>query len=304
MVDINMNIHDYTYCELLNLFNIDELSESTLKIAYKKTMKTHPDHSSLDKSYFLFFVKAFKLLKKVFDLNTYRDKRDRYNTCTREKVYQEILEKLHTDELNQDQIDDVLNKNHSEFNTWFNQAFEKLNREDENVDTGYEEWFRNENEVSTETTNVSNIRDMHRKIEEQKQIRSKHFNQEIIQYNNHQNEGGYDLSREKCDSYDASVFTKLPYQDLKKAHTETIIPVSETQYHESKQYSFNEYKNERDNQLRGMSSFLNNHQDALNEFQKKENDTNVQRHFSMAKQMEKSKQNQQIWNSSFKQITY
>lgn len=304
MVNINMNIQEYTYDELLELFNIDALSESTLKIAYRKTMKTHPDHSNLDKSYFLFFVKAFKLLKKVFDLNTYREKRDIYNTCTREKVYQEILEKIQVDELNQEQIDNVLNKNQSDFNKWFNVAFEKLNRDDENVDTGYEEWFRAEETESESNHNATNIRDMHKQIEEQKRNISKQFNQEIIQYNNHQNEGGYDLSREKCESYDASVFTKLPYQDLKKAHTETIIPVSETQYHESRQYTLNEYKNERDHQLGGISSYLNNHQDVMHEFKKKESENNVQRCFSIAQQMEQTKQNQQIWNSSFKQIHY
>lgn len=299
-----MNIQDYTYHELLDLFNIDELSESNLKIAYKKTMKTHPDHSNLDKSYFLFFVKAFKLLKKVFELNTYREKRDLYNTCTREKVYQEILEKIQVDELDQEQINTVLNKNQNDFNRWFNKAFDKLNREDANVDTGYEDWLRSDDNDSESKYKASNVRDMHQQIEEQKIYISKQFNQDIIQYNNHQNEGGYDLSREKCDAYDAGLFTKLPYQDLKKAHTETIIPVSESQYHESKQYTFNEYKNKRDQQIGGMSSYLNNHQDVMREFKEKENENNVQRYFSMAKQMEQTKQNQQIWNSSFKQITY
>jgi hypothetical protein len=304
MSDINMNIQEYTYHELLELFNIDELSESNLKIAYKKTMKTHPDHSNLDKSYFLFFVKAFKLLKKVFDLNTYRDKHDIYNTRTREKVYQEILEKIQVDKLDQEQINIVLNKNQNDFNIWFNKAFDKLNREDSNIDTGYEEWFRSEDNYSETNQTPTNIRDMHRQIEQQKRNISKEFNQDIIQYNNHQNEGGYDLSREKCDFYDASVFTKLPYQDLKKAHTETVIPVSETQYHESKQYTLNEYKNNRDQQIGDMSSYLNSHQDVMREFKEKENDNNVQRYFSIAKQMEQTKQNQQIWNSTFKQITY
>ena len=303
MVDINMNIQEYTYDELLELFNIDTLSESTLKTAYRKTMKTHPDHSNLDKSYFLFFVKAFKLLKKVFDLNTYREKRDIYNICTREKVYQEILEKIQTDDLNIDQIDKVLNKTQSDFNKWFNVAFEKLIRYDENVDTGYEDWFRSHDINSETNQKITNIRDMHKQIEEQKRNISVQFNQEIIQYNNNQNDGGYDLSRGKCESYDASVFTRLPYQDLKKAHTETIIPVSETQYHESKQYTLNEYKNERDHQLGGISSYLNNHQDVMHEFKKKEIENNVHRHFSMAKQLEQTKQNQKIWNSSFKQIT-
>ena len=65
---MNTNIQNYTYTELLEVFNISELDEKTLKTAYKKTMKTHPDYSKLDKSYFLFFVKAFKLLKKVYQL--------------------------------------------------------------------------------------------------------------------------------------------------------------------------------------------------------------------------------------------
>ena len=37
---------------------------------------------------------------------------------------------------------------------------------------------------------------------------------------------GYNLVREKVSNYSSGLFSKLPYEDFKKAHTETVIPVT------------------------------------------------------------------------------
>ncbi len=39
--------------------------------------------------------------------------------------------------------------------------------------------------------------------------------------------GGYSLDREKPAEYTAELFSKLPYEDLKKAHTEKVVTVSD-----------------------------------------------------------------------------
>ena len=302
---MDTTIQNYTYTELLEVFNISELNEKTLKTAYKKTMKTHPDYSKLDKSYFLFFVKAFKLLKKVYQLNTYREKQDIYNTTTRDQIYQELLTTIQLDvdnEIDDKEIEKILQKNQHSFHEWFNTSFENLTMSDDNVDTGYEDWYRN---VSDEnTTKATNIRDMHKQINHQKETISKQFNQDIIHYNESQNTGGYDLSRQKCEHYDSGIFDTLQYQDLKKAHTETLIPVSETQYHESKKYTLDEYKNERCRQGNRLTSYYQNHEERAKEKQHREENDNLERHFSLAKQMEQTKMNQRQWNASFKQLKY
>lgn len=306
---MDTNIQNYTYHDLLDVFNISELNEKTLKIAYKKTMKTHPDYSELDKSYFLFFVKAFKLLKKVYQLNTYREKRDIYSKTTREHIYQELLTSIQSDtekEIDTEEINKILQKNQDSFHEWFNTSFEKLNTSDDNIDTGYDDWYRNvlDDNECTHTSKATNIRDMHERINQQKETISKQFNQDIIHYNESQNTGGYDLSRTKCEHYDSGIFDKLPYQDLKKAHTETLIPVSETQYHESKKYTLDEYKNERHQQGNRLTSYYKNHEELAREKQQQDEKDNVERYFSLAKQMEQTKTNQSIWNASFKQLKY
>jgi hypothetical protein len=37
----------------------------------------------------------------------------------------------------------------------------------------------------------------------------------------------YDLTRERPQEYSSGIFGNLRYEDLKKAHTETVIPVTE-----------------------------------------------------------------------------
>ena len=41
---------------------------------------------------------------------------------------------------------------------------------------------------------------------------------------------GYDLDRNKPSSYSSGMFSKLAYEDLKKAHTETVVPVTHDDY--------------------------------------------------------------------------
>jgi hypothetical protein len=50
-------------------------------------------------------------------------------------------------------------------------------------------------------------------------------------------EGGYDLDRNKPQCYSSGVFSRLQYEDLKKAHTETVVPVTHEDYINKEKYS-------------------------------------------------------------------
>ena len=50
MSHYNLNIQNYSYEDLLQLFDIQQLNKQSLKYAYKSVIKTHPDKSGLDKS--------------------------------------------------------------------------------------------------------------------------------------------------------------------------------------------------------------------------------------------------------------
>ena len=67
-MDIDLDIENYDFNDLLKLFNIDyNFSEYDLKQCYKTVLKTHPDKSGLNKRIFLFYTKAFKILKNIFE---------------------------------------------------------------------------------------------------------------------------------------------------------------------------------------------------------------------------------------------
>ena len=50
-------------------------------------------------------------------------------------------------------------------------------------------------------------------------------------------DNGYDLDRNKPSSYSSGMFSKLAYEDLKKAHTETVVPVTHDDYLKKEKYS-------------------------------------------------------------------
>ena len=68
MNDIDLNIDNYDYEDILNLFKIKiDFQEEDLKKAKKHVLAMHPDKSGLDKKYFLFFSSAYKILYSVYE---------------------------------------------------------------------------------------------------------------------------------------------------------------------------------------------------------------------------------------------
>ena len=41
---------------------------------------------------------------------------------------------------------------------------------------------------------------------------------------------GTNLTNEKPEEYSTDIFSRLPYQDLRKAHTETVVPTTREDY--------------------------------------------------------------------------
>jgi hypothetical protein len=65
--------------------------------------------------------------------------------------------------------------------------------------------------------------------------------------------GGYDLTRERPQEYSSGIFGNLRYEDLKKAHTETVIPVTEEDYYKTKRFNnVNELQTFRDQSRRDI----------------------------------------------------
>jgi hypothetical protein len=119
------------------------------------------------------------------------------------------------------------------FNKWFNKEFEKAKIHDETED-GYEEWLRsNDDNGSSQDGRMTMGQMKHAFAEKKRQLCSDMVvHQDIEGYQNGSFSGlGSNIVSEKG-SFDSNLFGErsgggLGFQDLRKAHTETLIPVDE-----------------------------------------------------------------------------
>ena len=106
-----------------------------------------------------------------------------------------------------------------------------------------------------------------------------------------------ELDNGKPESYSASVFSKLAYDDIKVAHTETVIPVSNNDYEKIQKFnnigSLREFRNRQN--LKPMSK-----QEAENQIIKNNNvedEKNTQLAYRLTQQAEQAeKANTKLWN--------
>ena len=240
MEQIDLNIDSYNLQDLCDLFhiNIREINEKSMRDAKKIVLKTHPDKSQLDPKYFLFFSSAYKKLFAVYNFqNKSSNKKVDLQTYDKEE-HVHVLDKLFEKKKEL--------KNPDNFNKWFNEQFDKYRIQNDN-DVGYGDWLKTD-EGLYDTVSVSQA-NMNEAFEKQKkQI------QTISVYKGISDPfasslGGTLLG--KNNDYSSGLFESgsLQYQDLKQAHIETIIPISNEDYlNIPKFHSEQEYKMYRDRQ--------------------------------------------------------
>ena len=215
--NVDLNINNYELEDLLNLFQVPQnFDASHLKNAKKMVLKTHPDKSKLDKKYFLFFSKAYKYLFKVYEL--------RQSGCTKNTEYEKsdfwskeksIILKQHNETMSVE-----------EYNNWFNKKFEEMKQqtEIEHVEKGYGDWLKENNEEYEEAKNPQQMNEL---INQKKKNLRQVVVHKGIQNNLAYSSGYGELLNDAPDSYSSGLFSNLQYEDLRKAHEESVIPVTE-----------------------------------------------------------------------------
>ena len=67
-MEIDLELDNYNLQDLLTLFNLsNNFDQVDLKQAKRCVLQLHPDKSGLDKEYFLFYCKAFRMIKNIHD---------------------------------------------------------------------------------------------------------------------------------------------------------------------------------------------------------------------------------------------
>lgn len=289
MSTLDLDINNYNLDDILRLFKVDyNFNEDDIKNCYKTVLKLHPDKSGLDKEYFLFYTKAFKVLKNVYE---YKNKRDTQLDKNKAKV--EYLSNSDDDEGKKLIVKNLQKKRGEDFNKWFNETFEKINISNIS-ENGYGDWLKSENDK--EDLDIKSVREMHDIINKKKESLSALV--KIDKINEMSSIGSLnELDNGQPESYSASVFSKLAYDDVKIAHTETVIPVSNNDYEKIQKFnnigSLREFRNRQN--LKPMSK-----QEAENQIIRNNNiedEKNTQLAYRLTQQAEQAeKANTKLWN--------
>ena len=283
MENLDLNIDNYSLEDILNLFNLSEnFGEFDLKNAKKMVLMTHPDKSNLEKEVFLFFSKAYKYLYFVFQFRHRNDKT--------------VREDLDNDESHAEIIAKIREK--KDFHKVFNELFEEHKMESEFSEKGYQDWFSSEDDISNHK--VHNLTDMRNAFYEEKKKKK-----DLIKYNGVQeitDTTHSELTGQAPEHYGSSMFSKLQYEDLKVAHTENIIPVSELDFDPSKQFqNITQLQQHRKQQSLTPIADAQAKQYLQNKKELEKRDS-TRRAFTLAKQMEEAQKKNEQFLAKFKYL--
>jgi hypothetical protein len=302
MNHLDLNIEHYQLNDLLDLFKISsDFDENDLKKAKKMVLQTHPDKSQLPPDYFLFFSKAYKMLYGIWEFKNKQSKDPAQFEDLDYKKNNEFMDREKKQVLQRFLSKNQLNKAEN-FNQWFNTQFEKNKMESEEQTYGYGDWLRSDEDLDQQ-------KDIHHtqlgeEIEKKKkQLRALIVHQDISELNSFLNMGATNLAGEAPDSYSSDLFSQLPYEDLRKAHTETVIPVTMEDYQSVQKFNdVNEYKRHRGRQDTTPLSEKQAQEYLKNKNRIQDRET-TERAYHLAKQMEESKAKQDLYWASMKYLS-
>ncbi len=288
MEDVDLDLDNYDLDDILNLFKVDiSLTEASLKRARNTALLTHPDRSRLPKEYFLFFMKAFRVLENVYN---YRARK----SSTRPTTYS-----AEVDHENARHLRALDGKSVKEFNAWFNEMFEKVRVCDADADTGYEDWLASEEGM--ENTKDVKLQDFGRELARRKrECRALIPATEVAESTANT---GYSLDRQPVADYSSDIFRKLKYEDVRKAHTQTVVPVTEDDLHSRPRFQSTEglraYRDKQD--VRPISAEQS--RQYLAERSRKEEELSARRAYAIMRREEQIERGNERWWSQLKRIT-
>lgn len=305
MDKIDLDINNYNLDDILNLFKIGhDFTEEDLKKAKKIVLKTHPDKSGLKPNIFLFYSKAYKILFSIWNFKSKQiskninyniddfDEKNHINDFSYEKDKAKILDNL---------FENKKMKDPSHFNSWFNKEFEKAKIQEEAEIHGYGDWLRS-NEDIEENLNINPALIEEAFENKKRQIRDLVVHKELNEIYT-DNIGSSSIIGETPEYYTSDIFSSLHYEDLKKAHTECVIPVTIEDYHKVPKFvSMDEYKTYRNSQnIVPLSEIQAN--EYLHQKNNIEREQTNYRAYKIAKQTEETQKKQEFFWHDLMKIT-
>lgn len=241
----NLNIHMYSFKEVLELFHLSyDLTEEDMKKAKMQVLRLHPDKSRLPADYFLFYKKAYEMVYHYYLSN------NKQNQKLPEKTQYEPLAVHSQNKSTQNKITSVINNMSTEdFQTKFNELYEKNMVRSQ---TNRNEWFSQEEDPIykiDEKVSSKNMGAVFDKIKQQQMGMVKYNGvQDVVL--NHGSKLYDDDDNENTNYISCDLFNKLKFEDIRKVHKDqTVFAVSERDYDNMPKYkSVDHYNVERGNQ--------------------------------------------------------
>jgi len=307
-MDLDLDIRNYELRDILNLFKLPSVfNESDMREAKLTVMRTHPDKSGLDKEYFLFFSKAYKILHEVYQVRAGLSRQ-------KDAKYDDVKEDI--DARRNANSDKLKRMNADEFNRWFNQTFEQNKLCDEEQDSGYGDWLKSNDddldnadneelgEGSTWAQRMEQLNHRKQRLREQALV----VRGEVRSFDSF-GSAGYGLARDRPEQHSSGLnlfggsSSSLAYEDLKKAHTESVIPVTHEDYESVRKYkNMNELQMSRDVDHRTFNYSETASQSALARSQQLQTEDDMRRAFKLAQQDEIVRDLNKKWMAQFNAI--
>jgi hypothetical protein len=289
--ELDMNIDNYELQDLLDLFHLDyNFNEEDLKKTKKTVLMTHPDKSNLSKEYFLFFSAAYKIIYSIYEF--------RYKSINQAQTSNIKANKYTTEKDEEREM--LLNnlKQQPNFNKIFNDLFEKYNIKDNETEGGYGDWLKSEEDLDNTRTTMN---EMNEKFElKKKKVQSIIVHKDVEEMDS--GNGHFELTRDKPEYYSSSLFSSLQYEDLKKAHVESVIPVTQEDYQNRKKFRNVDEMQRYNAEQNSEPLSLKQANDYLNQKKSYQDKNDVSRAFKLAKQDEQARKANVGWMSGFKQL--
>lgn len=284
---MDFDIANYNLEELLALFELSyDFNEVELKKARNIALMLHPDKSGLDKEYFLFFRRAYGMIEQVY----------KFRRKTQRDITKDTRYTVEIDEEREHLLEQVKKKKN--FHKWFNDMFEKSEWHKQSTARGHGDWLKSDDDIDTRKTTMADMAQaFERKKGEVRDIVVRHDIEEVSL------SGGYLLDDTESDSFEnGDPFAKMRYDDVRQAHTNTVVPVTHDDFVNRKQYgNVGQLQTARAQQdVVPLSE-----QQARRMLENKErmqNGVGARRAYNLLKEEERSKQSAEVWWASLKQI--
>ena len=296
-VTVDLDISNYNLEDILRLFQVPEnFNEADLKRAKQQVLRIHPDKSRLEPKYFLFYSKAYKTLYSIWEFN---NKKTNKTMNTEEYIPLDTSEENKRKALNSFFDNNKRLKDTNNFNTWFNEQFEKQKVSKEEEEEGYGSWLKSNEDV--DETEITNMRAMNEHIEKRKKdVRALTVHRGVSDMTS-QGVGASNLLDGPQENYSSDMFSSVGFQDLKQAHVESVIPVTNDDYKNVPKFrSVNDYVNHRNTQNTTPLSEIQAQQ-YLAQREKQESSMSTRRAYELAKQTEVAQEkNKAFWGGIMK----